>query len=171
MTRLLRLSVLLLALSSVHCGIFDGIRNCRRIMCYNKVGAATIGSWSRKVCGHSCGTVQRYTRAECTASKQTPSDESMCTASTFRYGSGSATARRVKKLNWDIFSRQPSSKNVSPNSRLPPPSRENLTAGTEVIPAFGWSLKPSKASVAWSMEISTMTFLTTSVRSSTVQGG
>ena len=108
MKRLLSLSVLLLILSTVHCGsIFDGIRNCRTIRCYNTchrlgVGSVTLGSWSRKVCGHSCGTVQRYTRAECTASKQIPSNQAMCTASTFRHGSGSATARTVKQTR--IFS-------------------------------------------------------------------
>merc|ERR1719188_1953412 len=101
MKRLLSLSVLLLILSTVHCGdIFEGIRNCRTIRCYNTchrlgVGSVTLGSWSRKVCGHSCGTVQRYTRAECTASKQIPSNQAMCTASTFRHGSGSATARTI----------------------------------------------------------------------------
>merc|ERR1719507_673660 len=100
---LLRLSVLLLTLSAVHCGIFDGIRNCRQIRCYTMVGpgykpgagSVTVGSWSRKLCGHSCGTVQRNTPGECTGSLQSPSDAAMCNSRTFRYGSGSANAKLI----------------------------------------------------------------------------
>ena len=98
MTRLLVLSLILLSISTVHCGLFDGIRNCRRIRCYFKVGSLTMRSWSTEVCGHSCGTVHQRVPERClrTYYGRSPSYEEMCTADTFEHGTpqGACTLNR-----------------------------------------------------------------------------
>ena len=95
---LLKLSVLrLLTLSAVHGGgLFGGIGNCRHSKCYIKVGSVTVGSWSEKHCGHSCGTMQRLTPSLCRSRiGNRASDQAVCNSNTFRYGSGSGDKRLV----------------------------------------------------------------------------
>ena len=87
MKTILAVCVLLLALSAVHCGLFDGIRNCRNIQCFYKVGPVTINRWTDKICGHSCGTVHRKTPDRCQSSNHEKDRlDRLCNARTWELG-------------------------------------------------------------------------------------
>ena len=137
--------LLLQALSAVHGGgLFGGIRNCRNIQCFYKVGPVTINRWTDKVCGHSCGTVHQRTPERCSSSNHEKDRiDRLCNARTFEHGTpqGSYMAydphlgvvrmyqRKVRK-NLSIFQNHIQ---VHNRCRSPPTLRESLTAKMETI--------------------------------------
>ena len=141
MTSLLGLSLILLSISTVHCGWFDGIRNCRTTRCSFKVGTTTIRSWSTRLCGHSCGTVHQRVPESCL----TTGHEAMCNADTFRSGTpgrwrswnGSVWVQRfqvTKLFTTQLILFMVKSPRISVNPRSAGTSRARLTAGMPGIP-------------------------------------